>query len=320
MSPGPRPRPCPGPDAVYLGLDGGGTNTTVVATDAAGRELARVRGGAGIVNPADPGARAGTLAELARRTLEAAGAAAPAAALCCALAGAGREAERRAIRDALARHAVAREIRVVGDIEAAFHDAFAAGPGLLIIAGTGSIAWGRAEDGRTARVGGWGHVLGDEGSGYAVGLAALRAVVRAHDGRAPGTALREPVLRHAGVDAPEGLIAWAAAATKADIAALTPHVATTAAAGDAVAAGILRAAAEELAAHARALYRRLGPWAGPAPVALTGGLLAPGGPLREATAAALRALELPLRLLDSTVDAARGAAALARGAAPPARA
>lgn len=68
MSPGPRPRPCPGPDAVYLGLDGGGTNTTVVATDAAGRELARVRGGAGIVNPADPGARAGTLAELARRT------------------------------------------------------------------------------------------------------------------------------------------------------------------------------------------------------------------------------------------------------------
>jgi len=312
----PRPGPGPRPGPVYLGLDGGGTNTTVVATDAAGHELARVRGGAGIINPADPVARAGTLADLARRTLDAAGAAAPAAALCCALAGAGREAERRALRDALARLEVAREIHVVGDIEAAFHDAFAMGPGLLVIAGTGSIAWGRAEDGRTARVGGWGHLLGDEGSGYALGLAALRAVVRAHDGRAPATALREHVLSHACVRAPEDLIAWAAAAAKADVAALAPLVAGAAGAGDAVARALVEQAARDLADHVRALHVRLGPWAGVADIALAGGLLGRGGPLREPAIAAIHALGLPLRVRDEPVDAARGAAALARSAGP----
>ena len=314
MNPGPDARPRPGP--VYLGLDGGGTNTTVVATDAAGHELARVRGGAGIVNPADPGARAGTLADIARRALDAAGARPPAAALCCALAGAGREAERRAIRDALARLEVAREIHVVGDIEAAFHDAFAAGPGLLVIAGTGSIAWGRGEDGRTARAGGWGHLLGDEGSGYALGLAALRAVVRAHDGRAPATALREHVLDRARVHAPEDLIAWAAAAAKADIAAFAPVVGEAAAAGDAVARALVEQAARDLADHVHALHTRLGPWRGVADVAFAGGLLGRGGPLREPAAAAIRALGLPLRIREGAVDAARGAAALARAAAP----
>ena len=314
MNPRPRPRSRPGP--VYLGLDGGGTSTTVVATDAAGSELARIRGAAGIVDPADPGARAGALAALARRALDAAGAAPPAAAFCCALAGAGREPERRAIRDALARLEVAREIHVVGDIEAAFHDAFAAGPGLLVIAGTGSIAWGRAEDGRTARAGGWGHLLGDEGSGYAVGLAALRAVVRAHDGRAPATALREHVLAHVCARAPEELIAWAATAAKADVAALAPLVAGAAAAGDAVARALVERAACDLADHVRALHTRLRPWAREADIAFAGGLLGQDGPLRELAAAAIHALGLPLRIREEPVDAARGAAALARAAVP----
>lgn len=316
MHPRPRPRPRPGPVPVYLGLDGGGTSTTVVATDAAGRELARVRGASGIVDPADPAACAGALADLIRRALDAAGAAPPAAALCCALAGAGREPERRVVRDALARLELAAEIRVVGDIEAAFHDAFGAGPGLLLIAGTGSIAWGRAEDGRSARAGGWGHLLGDEGSGYALGLAALRAVVRAHDGRAPATDLREPVMRHTHARAPEELIAWAASAAKADVAALAPRVADAARQGDAVAAAIVQQAGRDLADHIRALHARLGPWATPPAVAMAGGLLAGTGPLRPTADAAIRALRLPLRVLDRPVDAARGAAAMARPAPP----
>src|SRR5690606_25737159 len=162
------PRPRPGP--VYVGLDGGGTRTTVLVTDAAGAELARVEGEAGIVDAREPAARATVLRELVLRALERAGAAPPAAALCCALAGAGREPGRRALRAALEPLGIARAIRIVGDGEAAFHDAFGAGPGILLIAGTGSIAWGRAADGRTARAGGWGQALGDEGSGYALGL------------------------------------------------------------------------------------------------------------------------------------------------------
>src|SRR5690606_32133686 len=154
------------------------------------------------------------------------------------------------------------------------HDAFGSGPGLLVIAGTGSVAWGRAEDGRAARAGGWGHLLGDEGSGYALGLEALRAVVRAHDGRAPETTLRDAVLSHARARAPEELIAWAATAAKADIAALAPRVAAAAREGDAAARAIVDRAAHDLAGHIRALHARLGPWSAPPAVAMTGGLLA----------------------------------------------
>src|SRR5690606_12096698 len=127
--------------------------------------------------------------------------------------------------------------------------AFDDGAGILLIAGTGSSAWARGVDGRTARAGGWGHLLGDEGSGYALGVAALRAVARAHDGRAPSTDLRDAVLRHANVAAPEALIAWAASAAKAEIAALAPCVAEAAAADDAVARAIVDRAARDLADH-----------------------------------------------------------------------
>lgn len=306
------PRPRPGP--VYVGLDGGGTRTTVLVTDAAGAELARVEGEAGIVDAREPAARATVLRELVLRALERAGAAPPAAALCCALAGAGREPERRALRAALEPLGIARAIRIVGDGEAAFHDAFGAGPGILLIAGTGSIAWGRAADGRTARAGGWGQALGDEGSGYALGLAGLRAVARAHDGRGPDTALTEALLAATGVGAPEELIGWVARADKAAVAALAPRVAAAAAAGDAVAAAIVRQAAGELAAHVAALHERLGPWPGTVSVAFSGGLLAPGGPLRAVVAAEVCRLGAGLRLREERVDAARGAAALARAA------
>ncbi|HEY8470430.1 MAG TPA: BadF/BadG/BcrA/BcrD ATPase family protein [Longimicrobiales bacterium] len=311
------PRPGPGPGPIYLGLDGGGTHTTVLATDAAGAELARVEGDAGIVDARDPAARAGVLGALVRRALERAGAAPPAAALCCALAGAGRETERRALLAALEPLGLACAIQIVGDGEAAFHDAFGTGPGILLIAGTGSIAWGRAADGRTARAGGWGQVLGDEGSGYALGLAGLRAVARARDGRGPDTALTEMLLAATGVGAPEELIGWVARADKAAIAALAPRVAAAAGAGDGVAAGIVDQAARELAAHVAALHQRLGPWREPPAVALSGGLIArAAAPLRDPVVAAIAALTPPLRILDRPVDAARGAAALARALGP----
>ena len=304
------PRPGPGP--IYLGLDGGGTHTTVLATDAAGAELARIEGDAGIVDARDPAARAGALAALVRRALARAGAEPPAAALCCALAGAGREPERRVLLAALEPLGIARTIRIVGDGDAAFHDAFGNGPGILLIAGTGSSAWGRGEDGRMARAGGWGQLLGDEGSGYALGLAGLRAVARAHDGRGPETALTEMLLAATGVGAPEELIAWTARATKAEVAALAPRVAAAGAAGDGVAAALVAQAARALAEHVQALYERLGPWRGAVGVAFSGGLIAPGGPLRGAVAAEVGRLDAALRLLEGRVDAARGAATLAR--------
>jgi len=315
---------------IFVGIDGGGTRTTAVATDADGHELARVAGEAGLVDVLEPAARAGSLAALARKAAEAAESAspdaaggrepaprgAPVAALCCGLAGAGRDPERIALEEALRATGVADRVRVTTDAEIAMADAFGAdGAGILVIAGTGSIAWGRDAHGRTARAGGWGLLLGDEGSGYALGMAALRTVVRAHDGRVPPTALTGAVLDATGVPAPEGLIAWTAAASKGEVAALAPAVCAAASAGDPAAAEILDTAARELARHVAALHGRLAPWLEPPLLALAGAILAPGGPLRAPVMAAVDPIAT-LRLLDRPIDAAAGAATLARALVP----
>ncbi|MDT8341451.1 MAG: BadF/BadG/BcrA/BcrD ATPase family protein, partial [Longimicrobiales bacterium] len=210
------------------------------------------------------------------------------------------------------------------DAEAAFHDAFPAGAGILLLAGTGSVAWGRSRAGTVARVGGWGPQLGDEGSGFALGMAALGAVLRAEDGRGPATALRAAVLAHAGVDDPAALPAWAAAAGRARVAALAPAVVEAQRTGDGVAGALVEGAVAALSAHATALRERLAggaggraPGPGPAhtappapPVALAGGLLGPGRPLRAPVRRALA--ERGFRVQEPPVCPERGAAALAR--------
>jgi N-acetylglucosamine kinase-like BadF-type ATPase len=301
---------------LYVGIDGGGTRARAVALDTAGHVRARREGPAGIVTPADVCAAADAAAALTRAVLADAGvdaaAGGRAAALCCGLAGAGRVREREAVRVALLLTGVADTVLVTGDAEAAMHDAFDVAPGVLLVAGTGSIAWARAHDGAVARAGGWGHLLGDEGSGYAIGLAALRAVARAADARSAATALTAAVLMAAGVAAPADLVRFAAAAAKRDIAALAPTVLGCASAGDATAAGIRDDAAAELVDLATAAARRAR-LAAP-DVALTGGLIAPGGPLRDAVAAGLRQA-IAARVSETPVDAARGAALLALQAA-----
>src|SRR5690606_14401309 len=168
-------------DRLIVGIDGGATHTTAVVVDESGTELARVEGGPGIINPADPAACVGRLAVLAWSAITAADAFAPVHALCCALAGAGRPEVREGVRAELVREQIARHVTITTDAEAALADAFGDEPGILLIAGTGSIAWGRAEDGRLVRCGGWGALLGDEGSGYALGLGALGSAARAAD-------------------------------------------------------------------------------------------------------------------------------------------
>lgn len=298
--------------ALFIGIEGSGAGRTAVATDANGHELARVPGEIGMIDVRDPTGTAAALAALARNTAKAAGVP-QIDALCCGLAGFGREPERLALQEALVALGVAQRMRVTTDAEAAMADAFGpAGTGILLIAGTGSIAWGRDTRAKTARVGGWGLLLGDEGSGYGLGLAALRAVVRAHDGRGQPSSLTAAVLQAAGVDAPEGLVAWSAGASKGEIAALAPLVVSAATTADIAAKGILDNAAHELGMHVLALNARLGPWSEPPLLALAGALLAPGSPLRARVLKAVERLLVHVRPLERAVDGAMGAAALAR--------
>jgi len=296
----------------YLGIDGGGTRTRVGLVDGEGRELARTEGPPALIDPASPESTIHVIIELCRRVVEQAGEVLPAAGLWAGVAGAGNEPMRGTVEKALREAGIAERVSAGTDAEAAFADAFGdSQPGVLLIAGTGSIALGRGADGSMVRVGGWGAHLGDEGSGFAVGMAALGAVVRGRDGRSAATSLGPPILKKVGVDAPEGLIEWVASAGKGDVASFVPIVFREAKAGDAVASDIVDGAVDDLVAHVRTAIDRLGPWPVSPVVACAGGLISEGGPLRDPVAAALEASSC--RLFGREVDGARGACRLAIG-------
>jgi glucosamine kinase len=158
-------------------------------------------------------------------------------------------------------------VAVGDDTDAALAGAFRGGPGVVVIAGTGSGAAGRDPAGRTTRVGGHGYLLGDEGGGYWVGREAVRAALRAADGTGPPTAL-DAVVRAAFGGLAEAEVAVHEHPTdRALLARLLPSVAALAG-GDAEARRIVAAAAAHLVDLAAAARARLGPL----PVAITGGV------------------------------------------------
>ena len=292
----------------YVGVDVGGTKTAAVVMEGEA-ELSRADGPGAAVRPGRALSSAGIIAEVVRRALAAASRP-RAAALVVGAAGAGRPAERDDLREALRVEGLAERIQVTTDIEVALASAFGDEPGIVVSAGTGSVAVGRDRSGALKRIGGYGWQMGDEGSGYAIGRAALGAVSRAADGRSPRTALSDRVLditRSGGLDA---LIRWAAGAGPAEVASLAPHVLEVAAEGDIVAQGIADYAARELSQLAVNLLPTLDAEP-PVPVAVTGGILRPGTPLQRAVVAKLRE-ESTLQVLERPVDAATGAAWMAR--------
>jgi glucosamine kinase len=261
---------------VFAGIDGGGTKTTLALAGDDGRELARRVGPAGLVDPRHPAATADMLATLVREAMAEAGVGEKPAALCAGLAGVGNERERREVESALAASGVAGRVRVVTDGEIALDGALGGEAGVLVIAGTGSVAYGRGEDGRVERCGGWGMVVGDEGSAWSLGRNGLAAALRAADGRGAETRLLPLFLRLLELDGPSAIPPWAGRAEKAEVAALAVHVVEAAEQGDAVALAVVEREARELACHAEALARRLEPWSGPVPVVFHGGVLGIG--------------------------------------------
>jgi N-acetylglucosamine kinase-like BadF-type ATPase len=292
-----------------LGVDSGGTRTRALLTDGEGRALGEGSGPSGLLDPGDPSGSAAAIELACRQASERARIRLPVDALWAGVAGAGREEARVVLEQALEEKGLARSVRVGTDVEAAFHDVFGAdAPGILLVAGTGSIAMARGPDGETARCGGWGTLLGDEGSGYRIALDGLRAVCRADDGRDRPTILTRLLLGASGVLGPSGLVPWMARAEKAEVAELAPLVIRSAEAGDPVAVRILDDAVTELIRQAEVAAFRVG-YRPPFEVALTGGLTAEGGPLRERLSGALGRHGFGVR--PETVIPARGAAALA---------
>ena len=292
---------------VLIGADVGGTKTAV-AVSRDGKIVGRADGPGAAVRPGRALASSSTIAEVVRQALSAAGLLIGDVLLVGA-AGVGREPEREELRKALRGENVASSVVVTTDIEIALAAAFADGPGIVVSAGTGSVAVGRDRTGQRHRIGGYGWQMGDEGSGYAIGRASLGAVSRAVDGRSPKTALSDRLLKATRSDNYDDLVRWAAGASPAEVAALAPHVLAVAAAGDPLAQGIADYAARELSQLAICLVPKMD-ITPPIPVAVTGGLLGADQPLRKTLLAKLA--EEPLfQPTDTPVDAVAGALRLA---------
>jgi N-acetylglucosamine kinase-like BadF-type ATPase len=250
-------------DELVLGIDGGGSKTIAALVDRGGRIVHLTRTGG--TNPLDnPAWRADLNAVIqpvaANARLRAGVAALPVYGEVEAISAAQTEAVAAALGG--------RAQNVLNDVDAAQIGAFAGHPGILILSGTGSMAWARDAEGRSHRVGGWGDVVGDEGSAHWIGHRILGLVSQSVDGRAAPTAMVDAVFAQLGLDRAspaDALEGWVSKLThpRAQIAALAPLATQLADVGDAGARSIVDAAASELARHVRAIEPRVGagtPW------------------------------------------------------------
>ncbi len=173
-------------------------------------------------------------------------------------------------------------LKVTNDAEIALSGATSGEPGIVIIAGTGSIAFGRNTSGRTARAGGWGYIFGDEGGAFDLVRRALRAALQAEEGWGTPTVLHAVLLEKTKAqDANQLLHLFYRPHTRHQVAALAPYVTAAAESGDQIAKEILAEAAHVLAWYVEGLYRNLFRDGEKIPVAYIGGVFQ-SGPLRTA--------------------------------------
>jgi len=240
-----------------LGIDAGGTKTVCLLANSQGEIVSEGRG---------PGANLHTAGELAvEKVLHAAMEAAIGdrdiipAAVCLGIAGVDRDDEEMAVRAIMRRIGYKSRVLVVNDALIGLVAGARDEPGIAINAGTGSIVYGRNAKFEAARAGGWGHMIGDEGSGYWIGRESLAAVMRAFDGRGPETSLTADILSYFNVNDESRLprIVYDREQPRSSVAALGPIAQRAAEQGDAVAVRILERAAEELVLAARSVATRL---------------------------------------------------------------
>jgi N-acetylglucosamine kinase-like BadF-type ATPase len=271
---------------LVVGVDGGGSKTVAVAIDGSGRETGRAVAGSSNYTAVGGATAAAQVLRAVTDAVRQAGGTLPVRAVWAGLAGIDRPGARDEIRPLLI--PLANEIRLSNDAELNF-GALPRGEGVVLIAGTGSIAFGRNGAGATSRAGGWGHIFGDEGSGYDLGRRALRAAAQAADGRGPATTLLPRILAAWELDQPMAMIGRAhGAADKAEIAALAGVVFAAAKDRDAAARTIIRQAATELAKTAIAAAEPLK--LDVVPMALAGGLLTGEAGYRARVLRAIRRL------------------------------
>ena len=296
--------------SIYLGIDGGGSKTRCLIGDESCILGVGEAGGSNMVRVGAEAARASLHQSIATACGAAGLLPSDVEHVCVGVAGASVREVNAAVRAAV-QEVVSAEVEVVGDMVIALASAFADQPGAIVIAGTGSIAFGRNAAGESARAGGWGHAVSDEGSGHWIGRQAVSLAMRAHDeGR--DTALSAAVMNGWNASDIADLVRLANASPAPDFAQLFPLVLRAAKQGDEEAAALLERAAGELAALAGVVLQRLWEREETMRVAIAGGVFRHASLVRQAFFRELRTSFPGAAVCFRVVDAAEGALLLAR--------
>jgi glucosamine kinase len=298
--------------AYYLGIDAGGTKTRCALGDETTILATSASGGSNLVRAGATPSREALHASV--REVCAAANISPdqIRSVCIGAAGAARPQIADQVRGILAELTTA-AVEVVGDMVIALESAFGSGPGVIAIAGTGSIVYGRDAAGHSARAGGWGFAVSDEGSGHWIGRRAVSAILRAHDGGGE-TAFTNLVLQVFNVGTLDELIPAVNGLPPPEFPRLFPLVLRAAEAGDAPARSLLAEAGAELAALTAIVIRRLGTQPPHGPVAMTGSVFRQSAQVRRVFYNRLRKGFPGLEVRPDFADPVAGALARARKA------
>ena len=254
-----------------IGIDGGGTKTIGILTTETGQHLAEVQSGPANYHVVGEAKTRSVLEDIVGELYDKAGIPPTRVVrFCLGMAGLGRAADREVIGRICDELGISKNRILTHDAHIALVGGTEKQEGVIVISGTGAIAYGINAHGKEARASGWGYLLGDEGSGYDIAMKGLRAVARAADGRGDPTELTNRILNRLERNEPGELIRWVHAASRDTIAQLAEIVFDTARTPDAVAECIVDEAADELVCAAASVIEQL-KFAEPFDIILSGG-------------------------------------------------
>ena len=283
----------------FCGVDGGGTRTTVLCRTPEGQEISRREFGPFNLNSIGEESFRAILGEILAYINDLG----TCRGMCIGASGITNGNVRRLADGILAGNGI--PYKLLGDFEIAHTGALGGKEGIVLIAGTGSVCYGKSGDGRRAMGGGWGHLIGDRGSGYGLGRDALMAIARFFDGYGRKTVLTDMLYDDFGLESPEEIVSYVYSNDKSAIASLSPLVDRACRQGDVVASAIVESNARELVDIVIAASQRLGFES--CDVALLGGLMEHSTCLKETFIRLLKEKAPDLSCVASLHDAAEGA-------------
>lgn len=239
-----------------IGIDGGGTKTVGLLTTTEGEEIAKIKNGPSNYHVVGVETTYQVLNDIIKTLTSQIDRTHDNLVICIGMAGLGREDDKKVINEICDKIEITTKRILTHDAHIALVGGIGKPEGIIVISGTGSIVYGIDSHGNEIRAGGWGYLIGDEGSGYDIAIKGLQAVAKAADYRQPSTILTELYLTQLNLEDPKQLIRWVHTAERNEIAQLSGTVFEGMENGDRTAIGIIETATNELVCAVESVIRQ----------------------------------------------------------------